>query len=151
MILDVLKNKHLYENVHPNFKKAFDFLEKAQKELPAVGNYEIDGRDVYAFVQEYDTLPIAETKWEAHKKYIDIQFIYEGCEVMGWDTFNNLPEGEEYNEQGDCYVFRTDKKTTDLEVHAGSYAIFFPEDLHRPKGAYKTPGPIKKIVVKVRV
>ncbi|MBR7164348.1 MAG: YhcH/YjgK/YiaL family protein [Clostridia bacterium] len=36
-------------------------------------------------------------------------------------------------------------------VHAGSYAIFYPEDLYRPKGDYKTPGPITKIVVKVRL
>ena len=150
MILDVLKNKDLYVGMHPGFKKAFEFLEKAQKELPPVGTYELDGRDVYALVQEYETLPLPETKWEAHKKYIDIQYIHEGTEVMGWDNIKNLPEGQEYNEERDCYVFYGDD-ATNLEVHAGSYAIFYPEDLHRPKGAYKTPGTIKKIVVKIRL
>ena len=151
MILDYLENCERYETVHPGFKKAFEFLKNAQKELPPVGTYEIDGRDVYAFVQEYDTLPVSETKWEAHKKYIDIQFIHKGCEVIGWDTIKNLPEDQEYNEKGDCYAYKLDNKTTDLEVHAGSYAIFYPEDLHRPKCAYQTPGPITKIVVKVRL
>ncbi len=150
MILDYLENSERYENVHPGFKKAFDFLRAAQKELPEIGTYEIDGRNVYAFVQQYDTLPLPETKWEAHKKYIDIQYIYDGCEVMGWDNIKNLPEGQEYVEQADCYAY-FGEDATNVEVHAGSYAIFFPEDLHRPKGAYKTPGPITKIVVKVRL
>ena len=49
MIFDTFKNKELYYSVNENFKKAFDFLRAAQKELPEVGTYEIDGRNVYAF------------------------------------------------------------------------------------------------------
>ncbi|MBQ4517075.1 MAG: YhcH/YjgK/YiaL family protein [Clostridia bacterium] len=150
MIVDVLKNNARYASLHPGFAKAFAFLEAAQKELPEVGRYEIDGDAVYAMVQQYDTVPAAETKWEAHKKYIDIQFIHAGTEVIAWDTIENLPEGTEYNETKDCFVFKGEGKSP-VELNAGTFAIYFPEDLHKPKEQYKVASPVTKIVVKVLV
>jgi len=150
MIVDVLKNSARYVSLHPGFAKAFAFLEAAQKEFPEVGRYEIDGDTVYAMVQQYDTVPAADTKWEAHKKYIDIQFIHDGTEIIAWDTIENLPEDVTYNETKDCFVYYGEGKSP-VELNAGTFAIYFPEDLHKPKEQYKAASPVTKIVVKVRV
>ncbi len=150
MIVDVLKNHARYDGLHSGFKKAFAFLEEAQKELPAVGRYELDGDKVYAMVQQYDTVSESETKWEAHKEYIDIQFVHAGCEVIAWDTIENLPSGEVFDDAKDRYLFKGEKKSP-VELHAGTFAIYFPEDLHRPKEQYKKASPVTKIVVKVKV
>lgn len=150
MIVDVLKNSGRYIGLNPGFSKAFAFLEAAQKELPEVGRHEIDGDKVYAIVQQYDTVPAAATKWEAHKKYIDIQFILSGTEIISWDTIENLPEGVTFNEEKDCFVYIGEDKNP-VELHAGTFAIYFPEDLHRPKEQYKASSPVTKIVVKVLV
>lgn len=150
MILDVLSNSARYEGLHPGFDKAFAFLKEAQKELPAVGRYELDGDRVYALVQQYDTIPAENTKWEAHKKYIDIQFIHAGAEVISWDNISRMPAGQAYNPDKDCYVYQA-PGASPLELQAGTFAIFYPEDLHRPKELFKTAGPVTKIVVKVLV
>lgn len=150
MILDTLENSKKYENVYEGFKAAFDFLRKAHEDFPAVGKYELDGEKVFALVQEYETVPGEETKWEAHKKYIDIQFVHDGSEIMGWDSINNLPAGESFHEDWDAYLYEGPDATR-LELHSGAFAVFFPEDLHKPKGMYKKPSPVKKIVVKVLV
>ncbi len=150
MILDVLENNARYSKLHPGFAKAFAFLESAQKELPPVGRYDLDGDAVYALVQQYDTIPAEDTKWEAHRKYIDIQFIHSGSEIISWDTIGNLPEGEEYNETKDAYLYKAAGKSP-LELEAGSFAIFYPEDLHRPKELCHAACPVTKIVIKVRI
>ena len=150
MILDVLQNSARYAQLHPGFAKAFAFLEDAQKELPPVGRYDLDGDNVYALVQQYDTIPAEETKWEAHKKYIDIQFVHAGAEIIAWDTIGNLPEGEAFDEAKDRYLYKAPTKSP-LELAAGTFAIFYPEDLHRPKELCRAACPVTKIVVKVRV
>lgn len=148
MIVDILKNSDRYAGLHPGFQQAFDFLKKAQQELPPVGRYDLDGDKVYALVQQYDTVPAEETKWEAHKKYIDIQFVHAGSEVIAWEPIENLPAGEIFDEAKDRYLYKA-PGSSPVELHAGTFAIYFPEDLHRPKEQLKASCPVTKIVVKV--
>jgi len=150
MILDTLENSARYADLHPAFKEAFAFMEKAAKEDLAVGRYELDGDNLFALVQAYETKPESEAKWEAHKKYIDIQFVVSGSEIIGWDSINNLPTGETYSEEKDCYVYQA-PAATNLIVETGTFAILYPEDLHSPGVAYKASAPVKKVVVKVKI
>ena len=150
MIADKLKNNALYRGVHPSFDLAFDFLEKAQKNFPEFGRYELDGDNVFAVVQQYPSISAEKTNWEAHKKYIDIQYIHSGCEVIHWDTIENLPEGISFDANNDRYLY-PGPDASRIEVHAGRFAIFYPEDLHRPMEQNKESEMITKIVVKVKV
>ena len=83
MIIDILENASLYEEMYPLLRKAFDFLKSGDYKELAPGKYEIEGSDVYAMVQQYETRPLEDGVWEAHRKYIDIQFVYDGIELMG--------------------------------------------------------------------
>jgi len=148
MIVDVLENAARYEGLHESFKKAFDFIREAVKNEPEVGRYEIDGDKIFALVQEYEPREVAETNWEAHKKYIDIQYLYSGAEIICWDTIKNLPAGTVFDDAKDRYLYKADSFAP-VPLMAGTFGIYFPEDLHRPMEAYNGISPVKKIVVKV--
>ena len=82
MIFDHVKNCEQYYSLHKNFEKAFDFIKRAVAENLPVGKYEIDGKDLYASVQEYQAKAPEDGKFEGHRNYIDIQYIVSGIETI---------------------------------------------------------------------
>ena len=133
--------------------KALHYIRDARTANLADGRYEVEGEQVYALVQSYQTIPMdANAKYEAHRKYIDIQFILAGREVMGWAPLEKMTVTKAYSEEKDVCngTCRMDEATA-VKVDAGEAAIFFPSDAHAPKLAYGEPGGIKKIVMKVMV
>ena len=109
MILDYLKNAKLYYGVSEGLEKGFKFLQENDFSKMEPGRYEIDGSNVYAMVQQYDTKLIENCRWEAHRKYIDIQYIVSGKEKMGYSNIKNMKEIE-YKEEKDF----VDRKSTRL-------------------------------------
>ena len=150
MIADNLKNSELYLGVNSRFASAFAFIQKAVAENYPAGRYEIDGGNLYAMVQEYDTKLAADAKFEGHKRYIDIQFIVSGAEVMQVAGLAGMTASTEYNEQKDCTFYANTDSASTLLLQQGEYAIFFPHDIHRPGIAPNgSPAAVRKIVVKV--
>lgn len=149
MIIDSLKNSVQYREVHKGFAGAFDFLEKAiEQELP-VGRYEIDGDRVFAFIQEYTSK--TESSYEAHKNYIDIQFIVAGTEVIYAADISSMTVRDEYSTEKDIMFLEDYEKASKAVLTAGEYGIFFPHDAHKPGLCFDgKPDNVKKIVVKVR-
>ena len=111
-----------------------------------VGRYEIDGDTVFALVQAYETHLPEECRWEAHYTYTHIQYVVEGSERMGWKTLDGVVKTEDRPED-DVYFFESDGDH--FVMHAGQFAVFAPQDAHRPGMAVDRQAPIKKIVVKV--
>lgn len=146
MIVDVLENKELYYGIHKNIKSAMEFIEKAVAENFEVGRYELDGKNLFALVQEYDSK--TDASWECHRKYIDIQYVVSGKEIITWDNIRNIPDGVIYNEEKDVSKFKMDGGT-DVVMEAGYYSILYPQDLHQPGRVFDKVLPIKKIVVKI--
>lgn len=146
MILDQLKNKNLYENAHPGFDKAFAFLESFVNNKQEVGKYEIDGDRVYAIVQTYDSK--LEGKFEAHNEYIDIQFVAEGSEIIEYADRDLLTVTRPYAPDAELYADYD--ASTKLILNPGSFAIFYPNDGHKPGMAISEPQRILKVVVKIK-
>ena len=149
MIFDTLSHASLYETCHPNFAAAFAFLkEHAGDDLP-VGRYEIcDG--VYAMSQKVDLIPADQGKWEAHEKYIDIQYIKTGAEGIGVAQTDTLTITVPYDAEKDI-CFGTGVGSI-CHVHAGEYLILWPHDAHMPMLQVEEQVlSAAKIVVKVRV
>ena len=116
----------------------------------ADGTYELGGPDVKAIVQRYQTRPIEKCIWEAHRKYIDVQFIESGAERMGWKAIDQLRVREAYNAEKDYELFDGEGGEY-FTVAAGMFAIFFPTDGHKPCVAIDAPVGIEKVVVKIEV
>lgn len=86
MIFDEKKNLDFYRNlgIEGRYAKAVDFLQNTDLEALEPGKYEIDGKNVYANVTAYTTIPWEEAKYEAHEHYTDIQYVIEGSEIMSY-------------------------------------------------------------------
>jgi YhcH/YjgK/YiaL family protein len=150
MIADRLENAKLYAGASPRLAKAFEHLKRLAAELPADGKLELEGREIYAIVQSYETKPAAEKKWEAHHNYLDIQYVAEGREVMGWAPVGRLTPAGPYNPEKDVINFQ-EAEASPVQVEKGSFALFFPEDGHQPGCQLGASAKVRKIVVKVRV
>ena len=148
MILDRLRFSDRYQALHAGFVQAFDFLKSRDLEKLESGEYEIDGRRVYAILAENEARPAEEAVLEAHREYIDIQYVVSGTDHMGWkhSSLCEDPAGE-YDADTDVVFFR-DQPEIWVAVPAGAFTVFFPEDAHAPLVG---EGPIRKVVVKVAV
>lgn len=149
MICDNLKNKRDYSSINENFKKAFEFLNNNDLNSLELGKYEIDGENVFASVQEYVTKIEEDKKYESHEKYIDIQVIIEGQEIMGYAKVDELVVCEDRRPDSDVIFYNSTLKGSNIKFYPGDYAIFFTEDGHRPGCALGECSKVKKVVVKV--
>lgn len=119
--------------------------------LPA-GNYDLQGKDIYVQVIDMTTNAFAFTKPEVHRQYIDVQFLCRGREKIGvaTDTGNNQI-AQDLLEQRDLLFYTGMENESTLVMLPGSFAVFFPSDVHRPACQFDGPEAIRKIVIKVRL
>ena len=149
MIVDKIENSDLYKNLSEKIKKSFDYIKQTNLKNLKSGRYDIDGDNIFALISEYQTKTESEGKLEAHRKYIDVQYVIEGEELMGYAPLGNQQTLEPYKEENDIVFFRGDKLF--IKVAKGMFAIFFPEDVHMPGIQVRKKSPVKKLVIKVKV
>jgi len=148
MIIDTFKNHNLYENISENIAKAFAFIKETDLANLAEGKYIIDGDSIYASVMEYNSKDPKDAKLESHVKYIDVQYIISGEELMGYTTLNEQKVIEINNEK-DCIFY--EGEVSYVKVSAGMFAVFFPSDLHKPSISVQQTSKVKKVVIKIAV
>lgn len=126
------------------------FLKQLSAESPA-GRYEIkDG--VYANIDEYATKNHENCDLEAHKKYADIQLLLEGEERIDFTNICDLDVKIPYDENRDVMFFNLPEKVNTLYLKPGNFALFYPEDAHRPQmNSSEISSKVKKVVVKILV
>jgi biofilm protein TabA len=148
MILDTLAHADRYASTHKGFDVAFAFLRNSDLTALPTGRNELLGDWVYVMVIEGEGKGKDGAKLEAHRKYVDIQYMVSGTDAMGWKPIAACAQPEsEFNEAKDCVLF-TDPVDTWVDVAPGQFAIFFPEDAHAPMAG---EGAMRKIVVKIAV
>ena len=131
--------------------KAVDFLRlRGIHELPD-GRIEIDSARVYAIVQRYETSKTDVPRFECHQKYIDVQYIVSGEEVIGWTPAERITVLDAYDGDKDICFGAAPEEWTPVYVQAGQMAVLYPEDGHAPRLAAGSPSRVMKIVVKVAV
>jgi YhcH/YjgK/YiaL family protein len=148
MIIDQLKNASFYSGLHKGLDTAFHYLQNTDLSKIAPGKYEIDGSNVYALVQEYETKPKEKGRWEAHRRYMDVQYVFKGVEKIGYANLEQL-KAVEYDEAKDFLALSGEGDF--FVVREGTFVILAPQDGHMPGIAVAGPQFVKKIVVKVRV
>ena len=79
MIFDSLKNLEQYKTVHPRIYRGLQLLRDTDFAALTESRYEVEGEDLFFFLQDYETRPVNDTP-EAHRKYADIQFVLSGRE-----------------------------------------------------------------------
>lgn len=132
-------------------KLALTYLKDKDFQAMEPGTYPIKGKQVYAMVMDMDTLPVEEKKPETHVQYIDVQYLVHGEEKLGF-----LPDIKQYpiissDREKDIYFYGSVQNESFVISKPGSYAIFFPNDIHRPGCMVNSPMRIRKVVVKIRI
>lgn len=152
MLTTTIRSKTDYDYRNERFRKAFEFLrtEDFQK-YTSPCEIEIDGRNVYAQVQIYETKPADECRFEAHRDYFDIQYMAEGEEYMGFAPLSHLEEDLAYDPSLDLAFYKMPTSYGRIWLQEGDYAAVSPEDGHMPRCIGAEKKTVKKIVVKVKV
>ena len=147
MILDSIANSKRYETISPAFAAAMRFLSEHRDGGLTEGKHPISD-DAYAMVKRYTTKAPADCKFEAHRDYIDVQYVVSGDERMGWaplskmtvDSYDAAKDFAAVSGEGELYP-----------LHAGEFMILFPDDAHMPNVSAATPCVVEKIILKIRV
>jgi YhcH/YjgK/YiaL family protein len=152
MIVSYLTHIHDQIRMSANLEKAFQFLSQNDLANLPDGRAIIDGENVYAEVQSYDTKPQSEAKYEAHRRYIDVQFVVSGEEYIGWSPIEKLNITTPYNTEHDYLLGNAPaNEVTLVRLNVGQFAVLYPFDAHAPRLSVGQATHIKKIVVKVAV
>lgn len=151
MIVDSINNLKAYEGLKINVHKITEFVKRVEELNLEDGKYEILGENLFAMVQTYETKPENQCRFETHNKYIDIQYIRKGIEVMNYKLKDNLIVNEDLSETKDVIFYENTKDYTSVVVEEGSFALFLPHDGHKPGIKYGEIATVKKIVFKIKV
>ena len=125
---------------------AFAFLKDTDLTAIPLGRVDLKN-GMYASVSEYFPKEHSETLFETHRKYIDIQYVISGKELIGLTPIENTTVVKPYDETKDM-EFETAIEYSLLKANPSSFFIFFPEDAHRPNmkdGNDK----VRKVVIKI--
>jgi YhcH/YjgK/YiaL family protein len=148
MIIDRLEHAARYYTEHARIEAAFHYLKTTDLTGIAPGKYPIDGDNLFAIVQEYDTMDSATEQMEAHRKYIDVQYMIAGAELVGHAMLNGQTISKEYDAATDFLLY-ADAPSFFTRMDAGTFMVFFPTDLHMPCIKDGDTAKVKKVVVKV--
>lgn len=148
MISGNISHNQTYDLSDPKFLTAFAFLKRNDLSTLPEGWVELEN-GVRASVQHYTTAPAEKLKYEAHERFFDIQFVVDGEEVIGCTFRDGLKIETPYDAENDVTFYQTPSMHGCVQLKAGDYAVFAPEDAHQPRCAASTPIQVIKIVVKV--
>lgn len=129
---------------------AFDFLKRNDLNSLAIGRYDLSDDGTYATVSEYETKEHETARYEAHRRYIDIQYVSEGEEFMELLPLDQIIESQDYDEQADIMFFNG-KPGKRLYANKDHFFVFFPNDVHKPCLKIETPTKVRKVVIKIPI
>ncbi len=144
MIFDSIKHIENYKGLGDVYA-ALEFLAKTDFSDTELGKYELN-ENIYYMVQEYETKP--KTVSEVHEKYIDIQYIVSGREVIGIAPIECEKELVEAKPEKDVWKYTCE--TQPVWLGDGDFMVLYPNDIHMPGATLGEPVQCRKVVVKVK-
>lgn len=149
MIYDSLAHVDAYKGIHPGVYKALKLLAETDFSQYEDKRYEVDGDDLFFFLQSYETKPENLTP-ESHKKYIDIQCVLSGIEAMDVGALEDMTDIAEARPEGDIWLHHGPADSRVI-LAPGKFAVLWPGDAHAPCIAVGESVPCRKVVMKVKV
>jgi len=151
---DTSINKRLFaeQNIlNPaSWQAALKFLKESDFNSMKPGRYELADDGTYANIDEYLTKDTAH--FEAHRKFIDIQYLAKGKEYIYVTPVDNKRNREvtPYDETKDITFFDEDNYTKHL-LSSENFLVLFPSDGHKPCMKVDSNEVVRKVVVKIPV
>jgi biofilm protein TabA len=148
--LDTAEFSSRYSANPARWEKAFEFLATTDLANKEPGRYQLEGEQLFALVLDYTAKEEADTRFEAHKKYADIQYVIEGRERIGVAPLASAQTVVPYDEAQDIAFFRTNESNY-RPASPENFFVFFPDEAHRPGVRVSAGEHVKKIVIKVKL
>ena len=146
MIVCPFKDIGRYAPIIPGLEEAVKAIAKltdlTPRTVPLSGGNKI-------LIQEYTTKDGNAQQVEAHREFLDLQYIIEGEELVGWAPLDTLTPADEYNPVKDKQMFTG--HVDFMRIPAGYCYVVYPEDGHMPGSHLDTPKTSKKLIVKLKV
>ena len=125
-------NVEIYKKLNKYFERAFEETKRLMSEDIADGSYKLDGESFYVNVFTYQTKKEADCCFEKHEKYIDIQVVLDGEEIIGFESEDKLSKTVDELAQKDYMLFSLNKEYDKSKLSRGDFVIFFPNEPHAP-------------------
>lgn len=152
MVVDYLSNLQVYDGILGGYRSAIeDFVKSVKNGEIENGKHNIVGDDLYASVQEYNTKEHQDAKWESHEKYIDLQYIAKGKEIIKWHITSELETSTDYNVEKDIIFYKAGQSQVDVILEEDMFTLLFPKDAHKPGCKVEESEQVKKIVFKIKI
>ena len=146
MIICPWKELTRYEAVIPGLAEAMKAVEALESYEPAT--YPLSGSNKI-LVQKVTTKAWETSQLEAHREFLDIQYIISGKEMVGWAPLDTLAPADEFNTQKDKGMYTG--KNTPIAIEEGYCYVVYPEDAHAPSVHMGEGGEVIKLVIKLKV
>ena len=149
MIYDHIRNISLYKGLSPALDLALDYIAGVTAETEN-GTTQL-AHGVKAVVSAYETRLVNEKGYEAHRQYIDVQYVVSGQELVRCKPLEQVKETIPYDPVKDAARY-ADCPGIDTIIGHGYFLVVWPDDAHEPCLAVDgQPAPVKKVVMKVPV
>lgn len=131
---------------------ALDYLASTNFDSMEAGRYPIKGDLIYAQVLDLETKDKSDILPEVHRQYLDVQYLHSGKERIGVASdLGNNPIAKDYDTERDILFYTDMQNEVELIMRPGNFAVFFPEDIHRPASIDGQSEKIRKVVVKIAI
>lgn len=148
MIYDKLSRAGQYAAVHPRVAKALKYLTETDFSKLEDGRYELEGKDLFVMLSTSMTRE-ENLEPEAHKAYLDIQYVISGREKIGVAPLEAMTEETRADPDGDIWFYHG--PVDELLLEGDRFVILWPGDAHAPCVAVDKPEQERKCVVKVKI
>lgn len=150
MLFGHLHSPRTYEHLVHNesLLLALDWIKRMPPDQ-AFGIYQLRGDEIFVNVHGYETLSREQCRFESHRRYVDIQYCIDGGELIDHQWSTCLTPDGAFDTDKDLQFYQHQDAGTALRMTPGDFAIFFPEDAHRPKVADGKHPSVRKLVVKL--
>ena len=154
MIFGNIKSNENISSYPKAIQKAIQYLKENDLVNAVPGRYELAGDNMILQVLDVETTERCNLRPEVHETYIDVQFLAKGKELIGcYPDMGDNEVDENLLETRDLIFYKNNEnaRETHLEMEEGSYAVFYPHDVHIPAIMKEESMVIRKIVIKVKV
>lgn len=144
LAVSYFKNKERWDT-------AFEFLKSNDLTTAENKKHVLDGDNLFVSISEYNTKEQADTRFEAHRKYIDIQYVATGKEMIGVAPLATQDSILQAYDEAKDIEFSRFPKAEFFTADPGNFFVFFPADGHMPSLKIDSIAPVKKVVVKIMI
>ena len=131
MITGKIKDLKRYIGINQNLDTAITYILKEEWREATHGETSIDQQRVLLRRFNCATVSSNDKPFEAHQLYGDIQLLVKGNEIVEYTDLQHVSPLNAYQKDDDFQEYKGNALGTFL-LEEDSFAICFPEDLHKP-------------------